>query len=76
MVKRRPKVRKKENLFFRAVPVSIFVLVGLFYLLAPHEMHVGTGLDFKASHADHLVFGAIFLIMAGLMWHLNGKKSK
>lgn len=76
MVKRRLRVQKDQNLFFRAVPTGIFVLVGLFYLLAPHEMHVGMGLDFGATHTDHLVFGAVFLLMAGLMWHLNGKKSK
>jgi hypothetical protein len=76
VVKKRPKVQKEQILFFRAVPTGMFVLVGLFYLLAPHEMHVGLGLDFKASHTDHLIFGSIFLIMAGLIWHLNGKRSK
>jgi len=76
MIKRRGKIKKEENLFFRAVPMAIFALVGLFYLLAPHEMHVGLGLDFKASHADHLIFGAVFLIITGLVWHLNGKKPK
>jgi len=76
MVKRRERTKKEQNLFFRVVPMAVFALVGLFYLLAPHEMHVGLGLDFKASHSDHLIFGAVFLIMTGLVWYLNGKKSK
>lgn len=76
MVKKSRKGAESQDLFFKATPTAIFTLAGLFYLALPHELHVGLGLDFTASHSDHVVFGIVFLLLAGVVWHINGKRAR
>ncbi len=41
----------------------ILLLVGLFYVLAPHTLHVSTGLAFGLDHTMHIVLGVILIIV-------------
>lgn len=51
----------------------ILLLVGLFYVLAPHTLHVSTGLGFGLEHTMHKVIGAI-LIVLGIIVLWKGRK--
>ena len=51
----------------------ILLLVGLFYALAPHTLHVSTGLGFGLDHMMHQVIGVI-LIVVGLVILWKGRK--
>lgn len=74
MPKRVKKVARKDDLFFKVVPVVIFVLAALFYLIVPYEIISGMGLSFRATHEDHMLFGLVFLVMAALFWFIQGRK--
>ncbi len=76
MPKKIKKVAKKDDLFFKVVPVVIFVLAALFYLFVPYEVISGMGLSFRATHEDHILFGVVFLVMAALFWYISGRKKK
>ena len=43
----------------------IFFLVGMFYLLVPHETQNGLGLGFGLDHYSHIGIGMILLTYAG-----------
>ncbi len=44
--------------------ISIIILiVGLFYTVAPHSVHVSTGLGLGWEHSYHLVMGVILLLI-------------
>lgn len=44
--------------------VSIIILiVGLFYAVAPHSVHVSTGLGLGWEHANHVIIGIILLLI-------------
>lgn len=75
-VKKAKIVTKRDDLFFKIVPITIFVLAALFYLLVPYEVISGMGLSFRATHEDHMLFGLVFLVMAALFWYVNGRKKK
>ena len=51
----------------------VLLLVGLFYALAPHDLHVSTGLGFGLDHTMHMAFGVV-LIVAGAVMLWKGKK--
>ncbi len=40
----------------------VLVLLGLFYALAPHTVHVSSGLGFGLDHTVHVVVGLVLLI--------------
>ncbi|MBI4176955.1 MAG: hypothetical protein HY516_01160 [Candidatus Aenigmarchaeota archaeon] len=56
---------------------AILVLVGLYYVLAPHELHVSSGFGFGLDHPVHMVLGVI-LLAAGAGYYMTktakGKK--
>jgi hypothetical protein len=76
MSKKGRKIAKSSNLFFKITPSIIFAAAGLFYLVLPHQLHVALGLDFAASHSDHIVFGIVLLIFSGIIWYINREKTK
>ena len=50
----------------------VLVLLGLFYALAPHSMHVSSGLGFGFDHTVHVILGLTFLISgAYLGWMMQ-----
>lgn len=46
------------------------LLGGLFFALAPHDVHLSLGLT--APHAVHVVFGVVMVGLGG--WLMMGKK--
>ena len=49
----------------------LLILVGAFFALAPHSVHLSLGLN--AAHVYHVSFGAISLIVGG--WMLMKRKN-
>ena len=73
-MKKIKKFDKYGGKFYRYVPTIIFALAGLFYAFSPYEIKLASGLDFGNSAQDHLVFGVVFLAMAGILWWMNNRK--
>ncbi len=48
----------------KIVSLLIVALAGLFYIFAPHEIHVATQTDFGLSHGVHIVLGIILVGVA------------
>ena len=47
----------------------ILLLLGIFYVAAPHTMHVSTGLGFDMEHSMHQILGVILLVVGiVLLW--------
>ena len=42
----------------------IFLAIGIYYLLFPHEFHVKYNLDFGLQHSMHMIIGIVLLIIA------------
>ena len=53
------------------VIVVIIALVGLFYLAAPHQIHVSSGLGFDLEHPVHMLIGVVLLVVAFLMFRMK-----
>ena len=51
----------------------IIFLLGIFYVGAPHDMHVATGLGFNLDHSTHQMLGAV-LIVVGAVIEWKGRK--
>ena len=49
----------------------ILALVGLFFLAAPHDVHLSLGL--VAEHSMHMVLGVVLLVVAAVV-HMKMKK--
>ena len=74
-MKKSKKIDKYEGkAFYKIVPITIFGLAGLFYMLAPHEIHVASGLGFGLAHEVHIILGIFLLITAGIFWLLSRNK--
>jgi len=56
------------------VPVVIFALLGVFYTLLPHDIHVSSGLGFGLDHSMHIALGVVFFVIAGVSYWYFGKK--
>lgn len=55
---------------------AVLVLLGLFYALAPHAMHVSSGLGLGLEHSVHQVLGVVLLVAgAWLGWMMKPKKA-
>ncbi len=46
----------------------ILALVGLYYLAAPHSLHVSSGLGFGLEHTYHMVLGVVLLVVAAFVY--------
>ncbi|MFA4819949.1 MAG: hypothetical protein WC613_03235 [Candidatus Aenigmatarchaeota archaeon] len=51
----------------------ILLLLGIFYVAAPHSMHVSTGLGFSMEHSTHQILGVI-LFVVGIVILWKGRK--
>ena len=51
----------------------ILLIIGAFYALLPHTIHMSSGLGFGLSHGIHLTIGVIALII-GVIILIIGKK--
>ncbi len=47
---------------------AVLVVIGAYYALMPHTLHVGSGLGFGFDHVVHIVFG-IVLLAAGVGYY-------
>ena len=54
----------------------ILILAGLFYALAPHELHVSSGVDFGAEHTVHITLGVVLIIIGLVLGYMSMKKKK
>lgn len=52
----------------------ILILLGLFYVLVPHDIHVAT-IGLGLEHTMHQVLGVILLVIGIVLWW-KGKKAK
>ena len=51
----------------------ILILVGAFYALLPHSIHISSGFGFELSHNYHIMIGVVLLII-GIVLTLIKKK--
>lgn len=54
--------------------VGILGLLGLFYAVLPHSVHISSGIGFGLPHAVHLLIGVV-LIIAAIVIFVMAKKS-
>ena len=54
----------------------IVILIGLFYLAAPHSIHVSSRVGFGLEHMYHMVIGVVLIIIGLVIIFLGrGKKA-
>ncbi len=53
---------------------AILAIIGLFYVAAPHSLHVSSGLGFGWGHTMHIVFGFALFVIAGALYSMSGKR--
>lgn len=51
----------------------VLLIIGGFYALLPHTVHLSTGLDFGLSHLYHVIIGIVLLVI-GIVVLIMGKK--
>ena len=51
----------------------ILLVIGAFYALLSHTIHISSGLDFGLSHGTHLIIGIVALII-GVIVLIMGKR--
>lgn len=50
----------------------VLVLLGLFYALAPHSVHVSSGLGLGLDHIIHVVLGLVLLVVGAYVgWFMK-----
>ena len=54
----------------------IVALAGLFYIFAPHELHVAIQADFGFSHGVHVIMGAALIGMSIYYVRMKPEKKK
>lgn len=55
----------------------VLVLIGLFYVLAPHSLHVSSGLDFNLDHSMHIALGVVLLAAGAYFgWMMKPAKAR
>ena len=56
--------------------VAILAVIGLFYVAAPHSVHISSGLGFGWTHTMHIMFGVVLFIIAGILYFSYKKPKK
>jgi len=41
----------------------ILLVIGAFYALMPHSMHISSGIDLGLSHSTHVIIGIVLLVI-------------
>lgn len=67
-----PKKKKPLLIVTRIIGIILLIL-GLFYLFAPHTLHTSMKLDFGMEHFRHVAFGGILLVLGSIL-SLNGRR--
>lgn len=55
---------------------GILVIIGLFYVAVPHDVHVSSGIGFGWNHTMHITFGVVLFIIAGMLYFWKQKKAR
>jgi len=63
---------QKQNTAKYAI-AALVGLLGLFYALMPHSVHISSGIGFGLPHTAHLLIG-IVLVIAAIAIFVMGKK--
>lgn len=53
---------------------AIVGLLGLFYAVMPHSIHINSGIGFGLPHTAHLLIGVVLIIVAIIIF-VMAKKS-
>lgn len=56
------------------VITAVVGLLGLFYAVMPHSVHINSGMGFGLPHTAHLLIGVV-LIIAAIAIYVMAKKS-
>ena len=51
----------------------ILLIIGAFYALMPHTVHISSGIDFGLSHGVHVVIGIILLVIGVIVLIMRRK---
>jgi len=51
----------------------ILLVIGAFYALMPHTLHIASGIDFGLSHGVHVVIGIILLVIGAIVLIMGRK---
>jgi len=54
----------------------VLVLLGLFYAIAPHNVHVSSGLGLGLEHTMHIAVGVILVVIGLVAWWKGKKPAK
>ena len=52
----------------KLIVAVILALVGLYYLVAPHTLHVSSGFGFGLDHTMHMLLGVVLLVVAAVVY--------
>lgn len=55
---------------------AVLVLLGLFYALMPHDLHVATPLGLGLDHTMHIALGVILVVVGIVVWWKVKKPAK
>lgn len=54
----------------------VLILLGLFYAIAPHNVHVSSGLGLGLEHTMHIAIGVILVVIGLVVWWKGKKPAK
>ena len=50
----------------------IILVIGVFYTILPHSIHISSGLGFGYVHSTHVSIGIVLLVIGGIvLWKRN-----
>ncbi len=58
------------------VIAGVLIVIGLFYVAVPHDIHISSGLGFEWTHTMHIMFGLVLFIIAGILWFYKQEKTR
>ena len=55
----------------RYIVSVILLLLGAFYALMPHSMHIASGIGFGLVHTTHIVLGIVLVVVGSVLFVLK-----
>lgn len=52
----------------------VLLIIGAFYALMPHSVHISSGLDFGLSHVIHILFGTVLIVVGIVLLWITKKR--
>ena len=52
---------------------AVLAVIGLFYVAAPHTLHISSGFGLGWDHTAHMVLGFVLFVLAGIAYSISGK---